>query len=233
MKDSLRDRVVLVSGVTGNVGWGAAWAFLEAGATVIAPTRSAARGEALTADFPGQHLHVAVTDLSAPGNAEALRDRIYARFGRLDHAVVCIGPWWQKGPIVAQSLDELQQVMRVYVESQFLVARAFLPFMGRGNSYTIVTGAAGEASLPNTGLLVTAVQGLYGLSRMLRVEHQSTGVRVNELRIHLRIARAPRLGVLPARQAGPIFVNIARSAEVDGALIRLRQPEDVQDLNLI
>lgn len=229
---ALQDAVVVVTGATGNVGWGAAHAFAAAGARVVATVRGDA--PELAALLGGaQHLLVRA-DLAVDGDAERVRDAALDRFGRVDHVVASIGPWWQKGPVVEQSRAELQSVLDTFLTSQFLLARAMLPWMRRhaGGSYTIVTGAGGEVAIPDAGLLGAAVMGVFGLSRALRAEHRGSGARVNELRIRARIERAARAGVVPSAVAGEVFTALAVS-DLDGAVVSYRQPDDARTLPLL
>lgn len=229
---ALRGKVVVVTGATGNVGWGAAHAFAAAGAHVVATVRGDAP-EVAALLVGDQHLLVR-GDLAVAGDAERVRDAALTRFGRLDHVVASIGPWWQKGPVVAQTPEEFRAVLDTFLTSQFLLARAALPEMRRrgGGSYTIVTGAGGEVMIPDAGLLGAAVMGVFGLSRALRAEHRGTGVRVNELRIRARIERAARPGVIPSAQAGEVFTALALG-DTDGAVVTYRQPDDARALPLL
>lgn len=221
----LEGSTVLVFGVTGNVGWGAAKAFLAAGAKVVAPTRSAARAAQLAEEFAGQAFLPLAADISTEAGAAALRDQLLEHHDALDHLVAAIGPWWQKGPVIEQSLGELRAVMATYLESQFLVAKAFVPVLRNrpGASYTVVTGAAGEMPVPDAGFVVTAAAGLFGLSIMLRAEHQDDPFRLNEFRINCRIEREPRPGVVPSEVAGRAFVDLALS-DTHGKVVRYEGP---------
>jgi len=198
--------VVLVTGATGEVGWGIAHAARDAGARLVLPTRSAARVDEIEAEFPGAH--VVVTDLGSDGADQAIAGAI-AAVGSLDHVVAPIGSWWQGGRSLDQHSSELSTLLDTYVGAQFRLARATAPSLRDSNgSYTIVTGAAGESMLPGAGLLVVAVRAQYALSEVLRSEQADDEFRVNEVRIHTRIERAERSGVTPSRQAGDAFVDV-------------------------
>jgi NAD(P)-dependent dehydrogenase (short-subunit alcohol dehydrogenase family) len=199
----LANKRVVVTGVTGNVGWGVAKAALRNDAHVIAIVRSASSIESVPASLGNsERLSFEVGDLSKPSEAQALHDRVAAH-GNIDHVVAAIGPWWQKGPIIEQPLSEYASVREALLDPHVYAATAFLPLLKDrdGSSYTIITGAAAHMELPGTGLLVVAVSGVVALSRMLRSETAGNKVRVNEILIKTRIEKEPRAGVTHA----PIF----------------------------
>jgi NAD(P)-dependent dehydrogenase (short-subunit alcohol dehydrogenase family) len=211
----------VVTGVTGNVGWGVAKALLERGASVVAVTRGSQSVAAVVQSL-GSHpkLHVEVGDLSHAEGAMALGERI-AKDGPIDHVVASLGAWWQKGPIVEQTAAEYQQVRASSLDAQVFAAMALLPRLRQreGATYTLVTGAGGHMTLPSTGLLVVAVSGVFGLSRMLRAEHAQDAARVNEVLIKARIEREARPGVVPALNFGAAVASLlagtVRSAVVE------------------
>ncbi len=214
----MSEQVSVVFGATGNVGFGVAQALLGAGHTVVAPTRSAEGAGRLAQELGGPGgLITLVGDVSDGGGAQALRDAVYARVGQVDHVVASIGPWWQKGRVIDQDEAEYRAVMRASLDGHVFAAQAFLPqLVGRaGASYTIVTGAGGNMAIPKTGLLVIAVSGVFGLSRMLRAEHAGDAVRVNELMIATRVEREARAGVVPAAELGEGVLRLVQS-EVRG-----------------
>ncbi len=140
--------------------------------------------------------------------------------------VASLGSWWQKGDVVDQTAAEYADVRAASLDAQVHTAMAFLPVLRPrpGSTYTLITGAGGHMSLPGTGLLVVAVSGVFGLSRMLRQEHAQEEVRVNEVLIRTRIERAARAGVTPAVDFGKAMTEMlagdARSAVLhfDGGL---------------
>lgn len=224
---SVTDSIAVVLGVTGNVGWGAARAFLGQGARVVAVTRDAERARELPAQLGAPaRVTALVGDLSSPEGARMVAEEVVARHGGYDHVFASMGPWWQKGPIVEQSGEEYRRVMAANLDCQVFAAQALLPpIRGRaGASYTIITGQGGHATIPGTGLLVIAVSGVFGLSRVLRAEHAGDRVRVNELLIGARIERAPRPGVVPADEFGAAAVAIAGS-DVRGQVLPYDSPQ--------
>lgn len=81
---------VLVFGATGNVGYGAAAACLEAGARVVAPTRTEQKATSLCEGLSNGALTVVVGDVSDPEGAVALAREVDA-MGPIDHVFASIG----------------------------------------------------------------------------------------------------------------------------------------------
>jgi NAD(P)-dependent dehydrogenase (short-subunit alcohol dehydrogenase family) len=217
---SLETKTVLVTGVTGEVGWGLAHAAQAAGARLVLPVRSAAQVVALEAEFGAQAL-VAPVSFTDEGSLASLRDTAVAKFGAIDHAFSPLGAWWAKGASLDQHPEELRALYDVYVEAPWQLLRALSPALrSSAGSFTFVTGAGGEAPyLPNSGLLVAAVAAQLALARVLRHELRREPFRVNEIRISARLEREARPGVVPSREAGAAFLEVA-TGDLRGALLR-------------
>ncbi len=219
MGDGLDGRRVLVFGASGNVGYGAAQAFLAAGAQVIAPTRSPASAEALRAHFDGA-IEPVIGDISDPNGAASLADAVAER-GPIHHAFVSLGPWWQEGPLVRQTPDEWLRVRRMMLDGHVHAAMLFIPMLASagGGSYTVVTGMGAHHYVPGTSLLFAAVGGVLSLSKVLRSEHADDDVRVNELLISARVERTARPGVVEAVRLGEFAASIARDEALRGEVL--------------
>jgi NAD(P)-dependent dehydrogenase (short-subunit alcohol dehydrogenase family) len=203
--------VVLVTGATGNVGWGAAQAARDAGATLMLTTRSDAGADTLAASFPGAH--VVLADVAGAAGCAAVAAAV-DELGRLDHVVAPIGAWWQRGATLDQEPAELDELLATYVGAQLRLVQTTAPALRRAaGSYTIVTGAAGEFQIPDAGLLVVAVRGQYALSDVLRHELRGDTFRINEFRIDARVEPVERPGVIPSLRAGEAFVAVMTGSQ--------------------
>ena len=147
---------------------------------------------------------------------------LLAARGGFDHVFASMGPWWQNGPIVEQSGEEYRAVMRASLDRHMFAAQALLPpIRGRaGASYTIVTGQGGHMTIPGTGLLVVAVNDVFGLSRMLRSEHAADPVRVNESLSRRPARTAWSFSTACSRASSPHHCR--RTAIADGSPQRIR-----------
>lgn len=208
---ALDEQVVLITGGTGQVGWGIAHAALGAGATVLLPSRSGDGQASLHEEFAGAveagRVHVLHADVGQPSGAGPLLDLV-EQAGRLDHVVAPMGSWWQKGPTLEQPISEVDDLMQAYVVAQLHLAKVtHQPLSRSGGSYTLVTGAE-ESLVAGSGLLVVAINAQYALARVLMAEHAGGPVRYNEVRIDTRIERQGRPGVVASKAAGEHFVRV-------------------------
>lgn len=214
----LSNQRAVVHGATGNVGHGVASALLAAGATVIAPTRSAARADALARTFPDQPLVPVVGDISSIDGATALAETI-AEHGPIDHVVASLGPWWQGGAVADQDPAEWARVRAMLLDGHVNAAMLLLPMLRdrAGASYTIITGMGAHQPMPGTSLLFVATGGVLSLSKVLRAEYAEGPVRVNEVLIKTRVEKEPRPGVTTSADFGQAVARLIagrRSSEV-------------------
>lgn len=205
---SLEGATILVTGGTGQIGWGVAHAAQNAGARLLLTTSSARGREDLSNEFP--QAVVAVVDLLDDDAADTITSTIETTRGRLDHVVAPIGAWWQRGATLEQPTTELTTLLNTYALTQHRLLTATAPHLGRARngSYSMITGAAGAGIIPNAGMLVVAVRAQWALADVLRHELSEAPFRFNEIRIGTRVERDPRPGVVPSIEAGTAFLDV-------------------------
>jgi len=158
--------VVLITGASGGLGTVVARAFLEAGATVAAVSRS---GSDISAD------------LTRPDEAARAAETVRAQFGRLD-VLLHLAGGFEGGTPVAQTPDGVwSRMFDLNVHSAFYIARAVLPAMleaGYGRIVAIGSKTAVEpvATLAAYGASKAA---LVALVRTIALEVKLTGVTAN------------------------------------------------------
>lgn len=207
MSDGLQGQVVVVTGGTGNVGWGIARAASEDGARLVLVARSPASHDALRAEFPGAL--VVQADPTQPATLGALRRGV---LDRVDHVIAPLGGWWSKGPSLEQPPEELRTLLATFVEAPLALLQALAPALraSRG-SFTFITGAGGDGPyIPGAGLMAAAATAQQALSRVLREELASEPFRVNEIRIVARIEKRARPGVIAGEVAGSTFLSVLK-----------------------
>src|SRR5712691_6376766 len=150
----LDGKLSLVLGGAGYVGEGIVRSFLEEGAFVIVPSRSAERLDGLRKLVGGGDRLVTVpANVGSPQGAEALKTQILTKMSRLDAVVASLGGWWEGAKLIDLSIDELGKVLNDNLISHFVAAKAFLPALARfpGSTYTMIAGLAGEIPVAGSG----------------------------------------------------------------------------------
>ena len=172
----LADATVLVAGGTGRVGRHLVGALLNAGATVVVPSRSARKIDQLRGAVPPDdhdRLVTLVGDIADEREGPRVRDAaIAAAGGRLDGAVASLGDFVPAPSVLAAPRGDLVRALDGYLLAHFLVARAVIPALQeRGGSYTFINGPlAFEPMFPGTGIVSVATAAQSMLTRVLAKE---------------------------------------------------------------
>lgn len=231
------DRTVVVAGGTGNVGRTLVRSFLEAGGVVVVPSRSQDKldrlRESLT-DRGTERLHTVVGDVGEERSAAGLVRQIADEHGPFDAAVATLGHFVPAPPLLEASLHQLQQVLEGYLIGHFVAARALIPALRDGGSYTFINGPlAFQPSAPQAGLVstVTAAQAMFARILMTQVSR----VRVNEVVLHTPFGwgeEAERRAPVQQEQVATYVSHLAseRGAGIQGRSIHLDSVEKVQAL---
>jgi NAD(P)-dependent dehydrogenase (short-subunit alcohol dehydrogenase family) len=180
---------VLVAGGTGNVGRHIVRALLARGATVVVPSRSEPKLQALRARAAGHSGRL----VTLPGNlgdehdAARLRDDIRALLDApLDAVVATLGRYAPAPSLARATRADLVDTLENYVVAHFVVARTFLPVLAeRGGRYLFVNGPSAATHWEGSGLVSVATAAQAMLARVLAAEEGAAGrVGVTELVIH-------------------------------------------------
>jgi NAD(P)-dependent dehydrogenase (short-subunit alcohol dehydrogenase family) len=180
----LAGKVGLVLGGTGEVGEGITRALLASGAIVAVASRDneklSALHDRLPAEWDGQYVPI-VGDVGSAEGVAAVKDRVEFVCRRLDVVVVSLGGWWQKGPVIFSELSDWTQVLATNLTPHYLAATTFVPMINKrpGTSYVLITGAAADVPVPNSGLMSVATNAQLMLMRVLASEHRHEPVRIN------------------------------------------------------
>ena len=215
----LSGMVVAVTGAGGGIGRGIARRFSEAGASVVAHTRTTDL-EPLLESLPGPAAEVAA-DLRSPEGPRHVVEAAVASFGRLDALVNNAGVF--SGASMAEMTDgEWQEMLDVNLTAVHrLTQAAATHLMTRGAPGSIVHIASIEGSQPAAfhGHYSVSKAGVIMHARSAALEFGAHGIRVNTV--------SPGLIHRPGiEEQWPEGVARWRAA---APLERLGDPEDVAD----
>ena len=179
----LSDRVVMVTGASGNLGQAVAQAFLAAGARLALAERTSDRLAELFPDLIGssEHLLSGSIDVTDPDSIQRWVDAVRIRFGRIDVLANTVGGYRAGMPVHETPVELWDAMLTLNARSVFLLSRAVVPAMLAQGSGRIIHTAARAA------LQGTANQAAYAVSKSavvrlvesLGAETRQQGLTVN------------------------------------------------------
>ncbi len=177
------DRVVLVTGASGNLGRALAQAFYEAGASLVLGDR---RPDELSTLLPeliadkGRVLWHPV-DLTQPESARALVSAAVDRFGRIDAVANSVGGFRSMPVDHAESLEMWDFVMNLNARTALILSQAVVPVMRQqGHGAIVHTSArAAHSGGKNIAAYSAAKAAVIRLVESLAAELKDEGITVN------------------------------------------------------
>jgi len=238
-------QVAVVLGATGVVGSGVVRKFLDAGATVVGVSRSAAKLEQLRRTLEigeAEPFHGVVADFTDEEAAVAARQAVDEALGGrpIDHVVSVQGFVNIVQVPTATALDDVKGAFDDGFYNNLLAAKVFLPDLKprAGSSFTLVSGGLAHFPPPNPKLWLATIKNaaVNALTFALAAETASDEVRVNTICIHFSVAAigGERNGLgIPAEsntlRLAPAFLAVARGTQ-KGQVICLKSFAEAEHL---
>lgn len=186
MDMGLKDRVVLVTGATANIGRATALAFAEEGARVVVSGRDADLGAAVVAEARERGAAQAswvAADLRRPAEVTAMADRVLAECGVIDVLVNNAGGNATIGPFAESVEEDWAFDIEINLMATLRCTRAFLPHMVARKSGRIINigSTAGVIGDPYIATYSAAKAGVHGFTKVLASEVGVANVTVNAI----------------------------------------------------
>ena len=231
---SLRDRVVLVTGASSGIGKALAIRAAELGAQVILHGRNQARLEAvhdeITRGESQSRPSIAVMDLAKAVSEEymSLAESIEQEFGRLDGLVHNAAILGQRLSIEQYDTAEWQRVLHVNLTAPFALTQVLLPLLkgSRDPSIVFTSSGVGREGRPYWGAYSVSKFGIEALTQILAAENKHVPIRVNcvnpgptrtDLRLQAYPAEDKRASKPPAEVLSPdLFLLGPESRDITG-----------------
>ena len=183
--DSLKDRVVIITGGGQGIGRGYAHHFAAQGAIPVIAELNGENGANVQAEVEakgGRALAIR-TDVANQADTLALAEKTLAAFGRIDVLInnaaifsrITMAPFWEL------PVEEWKAAMDVNVTGSFLCARAVVPAMqaARWGRIVNVTSGTVKSGPPNYLHYVTSKSAMIGMTRSMARELGEWNITVN------------------------------------------------------
>jgi NAD(P)-dependent dehydrogenase (short-subunit alcohol dehydrogenase family) len=217
----LDGKICLVAGGTGTVGEEIVKAFIEAGATVVVPSRSRQKLDGLSA-FVGappsaaERLSFLEGRLDDPADAERLRDEVLHRHGTLHAVVASLGGTWEgQLPLVEVPVETFRSYQDSNLNAHLITARTFLPLLAKhnGTSYTLLGGVSAVRPIARYSPVGINSAAQLMMAKILMEEMKDTPVRINQVMFGYINTRARAAYARPewvtAREVGDFVAYLA------------------------
>ena len=181
----LHGKVALVTGAGRGLGRGMALALAEAGADVVAVSRSVDQLEetlALLQRYEGDP-RIIPWNLSDSHGLDKLVAEIIERYGRVDVLLHAAGIQVRKSALEVTPAD-WDAVQAVHSKAAFFLSQAVAHQMlrrGAGGKIILVASLTSQVGIPNTAPYAAAKSGVLGLVRTLAVEWAPHAIQVNAI----------------------------------------------------
>jgi ribitol 2-dehydrogenase len=190
MSQSVRDKVMVITGASSGIGRAAARLFAAEGVKLGLVARSADKLKALASEIGGEPL-IAPTDLRRAGDVEAALHSIEQHFGRIDILFANAGAY-VAGDVAQGDPDEWDRVISLNVNAVFRCVRAVLPGMiaRRSGDIVVTSSVSGHQAIqwePVYSATKHAIQSfVHGVRRQIaphnvRLGSLAPGMVLNEL----------------------------------------------------
>lgn len=218
----LKDKVAIVTGGGGGIGFAICQAFAAEGAKIVVSDIDAGKSEehAQALRNAGYKAAAVQADVSSEDSAAALVAGAISEFGRVDILVNNAGARIIKG-LMQHSLSDWQKMIDINLTGPFLCARAAIPHMvaqGAGNIIN-VGSIASFAGRPNRVAYVAAKSGVLGLTRAMAADLAGKNVRVNTI--------APGMIASPFNRSFAESPDTGEAWASENLIGRWGQPEDI------
>ena len=207
--ESLKGKVVLVTGASRGIGLAIAQAFGRESAQLVLVARDKKALRAAAEKVQGDPLTVGA-DVTSPADVAKLFRTLQRRYKHLNVLVNSAGVFTYK-PFERTTLQDWRVGLETNLTSLFLMTRAALPLLKRSRGAHIVNilSVSSRSAFRNCSAYCAAKFGALGLTRVLREEFRPLGIRVT--------------AILP----GPTDTRMVKAFDFPIDRTKLIQPEDI------
>lgn len=179
MNQSIRDKVVVITGGSSGIGAALVQQFLNEGARVATCARNAAKLEALQASFNGDRLFTHIADVGSEEDCKRFIESTIGHFGRLDILINNAGMSMRALFDELEDLDVLKKLMDInFWGCVYCTWYAIEELKKNKGTVVGISSIAGYRGLPGRAGYSASKFAMQGFLEVLRTENLHTGVHV-------------------------------------------------------
>ncbi len=181
--NSLKDKIVIITGAVGNLGTATARAFQQAGAKTVLVDRSPDRLSSVFADLSksNDHLLAGGVNLSDPDSLSKLIEQTLTRFARVDVLVNTVGAFRGGKPLHEADPADWDFLFNANVRTTLLCCRAVIPQMLKQKGGKIINVSSREGLEAHAGFAAYSASksAVLRLTESLSAELKTSDINVN------------------------------------------------------
>lgn len=218
----LKDKVAIITGGAGGIGYAAVKRFVEEGAKVAIVDYDQQLGEQTAAQF-GEQVAFFAVDVSKLEQVKEMVDKVIAQFGKIDILINNAGIT-RDATLVKMTEEDFDKVIQINLNGVYYCTQAVAPHMiaqgsGKIISTSSVSGVYGNFGQTNYAATKAAI---IGMTKTWAKELGRKGINVN--------AVAPGFTATPMVEKMP--EKVLQQMESITSLRRLGKPEDIANAYL-
>jgi NAD(P)-dependent dehydrogenase (short-subunit alcohol dehydrogenase family) len=202
---NLENRVVVISGATGNLGRTAAGIFAEHGTRLVLIGTNTARLDQLSRelDLPGGRFMTCNANLGQAANATNLVAAVMEKFQQIDILLHLVGGWKGGIALVDVTEDETKEMLTQHLWTTFHLVQAVLPAMLARNWGRILVISSPSASDPPAHMAPYSIGKAAQEALMLTVaeEVKDSGITANMVLVKSIVPRQAHSSETSSRNA--------------------------------
>ncbi len=181
---SNKDRVAVITGATGGIGFEVAKRLGTDGYTVVLNGLDDAAGAERVKELADHGIECEYVGFDVTDEHSVTKHitAIGEKYGRIDTLVNNAGGLGGRSRFEEMTTDFYRKVMALNLDSVFFASRAAIPFLKKGEHPSIInytSNAAWNAGGPGAGIYGTSKAGVHAITRALAKDLAEYGIRVN------------------------------------------------------
>jgi NAD(P)-dependent dehydrogenase (short-subunit alcohol dehydrogenase family) len=224
----MQDKVVLITGASGGIGYATALLFAKNGAKVMGTGRDDRKLKLLSLEAKELKgtLKTVISDICNTSEVEGTIKETIDTFGQIDVLVNAAGII-SNGTIENTSLDDWDKMMDINLRTVFFVTQKCVPHLEKTKGNVVnVSSVSGLRSFPNVLAYCVSKAAVDQLTRCSSLELAAKGIRVNAVNPGVVVTSLHKRGGMSDEN----YEQFLKNSEKTHPLGRVGSPEEVADL---
>ncbi len=179
---SLNNKIALITGAYGDIGFSISKAYLESGATVVIVGSNKDRLNSMIEklELHSKSIMPFVADVSDANQVKNMVDAVIDRYGKIDILVTAAGIQHRE-PVTEFDHNKWNKVLQINLTGTFFCAQEVAKQMIKKNMGRIImiSSLTSEIGIPNISAYAASRGGVKQLGKTMAVELASSGITVN------------------------------------------------------